>query len=145
MTSKLKMEWDPKFSVDIEEIDIFQQNLFGMFNQLLELKEKKKDTKECINLINEINEYSKIYFSTEERLLRKNKYPDFGTHAKAHRQFTKISVGLRREIAENMEKLTTESILELRNWLTNHILELDSLYIPFIRIINFIENPKQKN
>lgn len=144
MTKEKTMEWDQKFSVDIEEVDIYQQKMFELFNQLIELKENKKDAKECINLISEINEASKQYFTIEERILKKNKYPDFSTHAKAHREFTKRSISLRREIAEDIENLTIDVIIELRQWLINHIESLDSLYVPFIRITNYIEESEKK-
>ncbi len=140
-----RIEWDPKYSVDIEEIDTHQKKMFELFNQLIDLKEAKKDTKECINMISEINEYSKFYFSIEERLLRRKGYPDFGSHAKAHRQFTKRSISLRREIAEDIENLSYEVIDELRNWLVDHILTFDSMYVPFLRINRFVEEAKQKN
>lgn len=145
MTKELKLEWDPKLSVSIEEIDKYQQKMFEMFNQLIDLKENNSEAKEFINLISEINEFSKLYFGAEEKILRKNKYPDYVAHAKAHRQFTKNSISLRRELSENVESLTDQAIIELREWLINHILELDSMFIPFIRITDYIENTKQKN
>ncbi|MFH2058099.1 MAG: bacteriohemerythrin [Pseudomonadota bacterium] len=139
MTNELKLEWDPKFSVSIEDIDKYQQKMFEMFNQLLDLKKNKNEAKEYIDLISDINEFSKLYFGAEEKILRKIKYPDYAAHAKAHRQFTKNFISLRREIAEDVENLTDQAIVELREWLINHILELDSMYIPFIRITDYIE------
>lgn len=145
MSEEKMMDWDPKFSVDIEEIDVHQQKMFVLFNQLIELKENKKDAKECINLISEINDEAKLYFSTEEKILRLNKYPDFQTHSKAHREFTKRSISLRREISEDINNLTIDVIVELRQWLIDHIQSFDSLYIPFIRITDYIKNSKKKN
>ena len=140
-----KLEWDPKYSVDIEEIDTFQKRMFELFNQLIDMKKAKAEPKDCINMISEINEYSKLYFSTEERYLRKKGYPDFAAHSKAHRQFTKSSISLRREISEDIENLTDDVIEELRNWLINHMLTLDVLYVPFLRINQYIEEANQKN
>lgn len=145
MNSIEKIEWEEKYSVDVEEIDIHQKKMFELFNQLIDMKKSKADAKDCINMITEINEYSKLYFSTEEKYLRKKGYPDFITHSKAHRQFAKTSISLRREISENVENLTDDVIEELRNWLINHIVTLDVLYIPFLRINKYIEESKQKN
>ncbi len=140
-----KIEWEKKYSVDVEEIDIHQKKMFELFNLLIDMKKEKADIKEAINVITEINEYSKLYFSTEERYLKKKGYPDFHTHAKAHRQFAKISISLRRELSENEEYLTFDVIEEMRNWLINHILTIDTLYIPFLRINQYIEDSKKKN
>lgn len=136
------VEWDPKYSVGIEEIDNHQKKMFELFNQLIEMKQSKVESKECINMISEINEYSKLYFSTEEKYLRKKGYPDFGDHAKSHRQFTKSSISLRREVAEDIKNLTDDIINEFREWLINHILTMDALYIPFLRIDQYIEDSK---
>ncbi|OGQ91313.1 MAG: chemotaxis protein [Desulfobacula sp. RIFOXYA12_FULL_46_16] len=140
-----KIEWEKKYSVDVEEIDIHQKKMFELFNQLIDMKSSKTDIKDCVNVITEINEYSKLYFSTEEKYLKKKGYPDFHSHAKAHRQFAKISISLRREISENEDSLTLDVIEEMRNWLINHILTRDTLYIPFLRINQYIEDSKKKN
>lgn len=145
MTNIQKIEWEKKFSVDIEEIDMHQKKMFELFNQLIDMKKSNTDIKECINMITEINEYSKLYFSTEERHLKKKGYPDFQTHAKTHRQFAKLSITMRRELAENEEALTFEAIEEMRNWLINHILTTDVLFIPFLRINQYIEDVAKKN
>lgn len=140
-----KMNWESRFSVDIESIDEHQKKLFELFNELIDLKQKKKDSKECTNKISEINDFAKLFFSTEERILRKEGYPDFQTHSKQHRQFIKSSISLRREIADDMNNLTDEVIEQLRDWLIQHILEMDSQYIPFVRIKGHIRKSNQKN
>jgi hemerythrin len=144
MSGLEKLDWDPKFSVDIEEIDIHQKKMFELFNQLIDMKKSKVDTKLFINMISDINDYSKLYFTTEERYLRKEGYPDFADHAKVHRQFIKNSISLRREVSEDIANLTDDVILELRNWMINHITTLDSCYVPFLRIKQYIEEPKKK-
>jgi len=140
-----KMEWEPKYSVDIEEIDEHQKKMFELFNQLIDMKKSEVDVKEIVNMISVINEYSKLYFSTEEKYLRKKDYPDFEAHSKAHRQFTKSFISLRRNVSDDIGILTFEVIDELRNWLINHMLTFDSLYIPFLRIDRYIDESKQRN
>jgi hemerythrin len=139
-----KVEWDPKYSVDIEEIDAHQKKMFEMFNELIDMKNLNEDDKVSVNLLSDINDYCKLYFSGEEKILRKKGYPDFDSHAKAHRQFIRHTVSLRREIAEDADNLTKEAIIELRNWFINHLEAKDSLYIPFLRIHQFIEDRSKK-
>jgi len=140
-----KLEWEKKYSVDVEEIDTHQKKMFALFNLLIDMKASKTDLKDCVNIISDINEYSKLYFSSEEKYLKKIGYPDFNSHAKAHRQFSKLSIGLRREISENEAALTLDVIEDMRNWLINHILTFDARYIPFLRINQYIEDSKKKN
>ena len=137
-----KMEWDPKYSVDIEEIDTHQKKMFELFNQLIDIKRSETDTKIYMNKIAEISEHSKLYFRTEENYLKKTGYPDFETHSKTHRQFVKSFIGLRREISEDIENLTEGVIMELRGWMINHMLTLDAFYVPFLRIHKYLEESK---
>ena len=140
-----KIEWDPKYSVDIKEIDACQKKIFELFNKLIDIKREEIESKVYINMISEISEHSKLYFRTEEKYLKKKGYPDFEAHSKAHLQFIKSFISLRREISEDIANLTDDVILELREWMINHILTFDSLYVPFLRIDKYIEESKQKN
>ncbi len=140
-----KMDWDPQFSVAIDEIDEHQKKMFIFLNDLIDLKGRTSDPKEFTSKVSEINDYSKFYFTSEEKLLRKRKYPDLEVHLKAHRQFIKRSISLRREIAEDVENLSYDVIKELRDWLISHILTLDARYVPFVRLNKYIDDYKAKN
>lgn len=139
------IEWDEKYSVDVPELDEYQKELFNRFNAIIEMKSKKMDAKAATNMISDLNDYSKMFFSKEERILRRRGYPDLETHAKAHRQFIKNSISLRREIAEDINCLTMEILVELRDWLVEHIETSDSLYVPFLRIHQYIDDCQKKN
>jgi hemerythrin len=134
-----KMDWNPHFSVDIDEIDAYQKKMFSLLNDLINLKKNQVDTKEYTNKVSQINDFGKLYFNSEEKLLRKNKYPDFEAHQKAHHQFIRRSISLRKEIAEDVENLSYDVIKELREWLFSHILSHDAKYVPFLRINRFVD------
>jgi len=138
------VEWDEKYSVDVPEIDACQKKLIDMFNTLIELKTNKGETKDVANLITEINDFSKIFFSKEEKMLGQKEYPDLETHAKAHRRFIKKAIGLRREIAEDVDNLSKEDIVELRDWLVAHFESEDALFVPFLRIHRYVEACENK-
>lgn len=137
-----KIDWDPSYSVDIPEIDELQKKMFALFNVLIDLKTEASDEKDAANMISEINEYCKFYFSKEEEYLKKEGYPEFESHSKEHRQFVKTTINLRREIAEEADNLTYQTIKDLREWLVNHIVKSDSLYVPFLRIKKYINESK---
>ncbi len=141
----LKIEWDPGFSVDVAEIDVHQKKMFDLFNELIELKQKKADPKMIANLVSDINDYGKLYFTTEEKILMERQYPDRDAHARGHRRFIRNAISLRREIVEDVDNLTLDSILSLRDWLIEHIQTSDVLYVPFLRIHRYIEDASRKN
>ncbi len=140
-----KIEWEEKFSVDVPELDAFQKELLERFNTLIDMKTNNEESKAVTNMISDINDFSKMYFAREEKLLRQRKYPDLESHSKSHRQFVRNSISLRREIAEDINNLTIEVILELRDWLVDHIETSDSLFVPFLRIHQYVDDTKRKN
>jgi len=140
-----KIEWDERLSVNIPEVDELQKKMFALLNVLIDLKENDAAAKECSNMVAEINEYSRYFFSKEEEYLRKCKYPEVGSHAKEHRQFIKTTISLRRQVAEDKNNLTFELIKEMRDWLVDHIITTDLMYVPYMRITNYIKESKARN
>lgn len=140
-----KIEWEEKFSVDVPELDAYQKELLEKFNTLIDMKTNNEEAKAVTNMISDINDFSKMYFAREEKLLRQRKYPDLESHAKSHRQFVRNSISLRREIAEDINNLTMEVILDIRDWLVDHIETSDTLFVPFLRIHQYVDDTKRKN
>ncbi|MCF8075899.1 MAG: bacteriohemerythrin [Desulfotignum sp.] len=140
----LKVEWESEFSVDVAEIDAHQKKMFDLFNELIDLKQKKAESKAIANIITDINDYSKLYFTEEERMLRQREYPDRDIHARYHRRFIRNALSLRREITEDVNNLSLEAIVSLRDWLIEHILTNDAMYVPFLRIHQYVEDASRK-
>ncbi len=138
-----KFEWKEELSVDIPEIDELQKKMFALLNVLIDLKDNDKDGKECSNMVAELNEYSKYFFSKEEEYLRRCGYPEIDYHAKEHRKFVKNAISLRRQVTEDKENLSYEVIIQLQEWLVQHIMTSDLLYVPFLRTTNYIKESKK--
>jgi hemerythrin len=139
-----KIIWDEKLSVDIPEIDELQKKMFALINALIDLMEGDAESKECANMISEISEYSKYYFSIEEEYLKKSKYPEFADHTKMHRKFETVVMNLRRQVADDKNNLTDETINNLKDLLVNHIETLDLKFVPFLRTNSFIDKYSNK-
>ena len=140
----LKVEWHAGFSVDVAEIDTHQKKMFDLFNELIDLKQEKAESKAIANVITEINDYAKLYFAEEEKILKQREYPDRDVHAKAHRRFVKSAISLRREISEDVNNLSLEDIVSLRDWLIEHIQTNDVMFVPFLRIHRYVQDASGK-
>jgi UDP-N-acetylmuramate: L-alanyl-gamma-D-glutamyl-meso-diaminopimelate ligase len=138
------MEWEVRYSVEIDEIDEQQKIMFQLFNKLIDIKQSESADKDYIDVLNAINENSRLFFNIEEKHLKKRGYPDLSLQIKAHRHFLKHSMCLRREIAENDNSMTYDTIEQLRERLITHILNEDSLYIPFMNLSQYVEDCKKK-
>nr|WP_319491361.1 hemerythrin domain-containing protein [uncultured Desulfobacter sp.] len=138
------IEWDKKYGVDVPELDESRKQLMEMFNTLIGMKSKKGGNKDVSNLVTDVNDYSKLLFSQEEKVLGQKGYPDLDLHAKSHRRFIKKAIGLRREIADDVDNLSLEDILVLRDLLIKHFEVADKMFIPFLRIHNYVDECETK-
>ncbi|MBF0242914.1 MAG: hemerythrin family protein [Desulfamplus sp.] len=135
-----KIEWDQSLSVDIPEIDEIQKRVFAMLNGLINHKyDDDEIIKDSASMVSELIEYSRYYFGKEEEYLRKSGYPDIECHSKEHRQFIKNAISLRRLVSEDKNNLSYQNITNLRDWLVSHISQKDHVYVPFIRLNNYVE------
>ncbi len=81
------LEWNPRFSVKIAEIDQQHKKLIGLINRLHEsmqpvsnhdeLKTAIKELSTQALVINEMVEYSSYHFFTEEKYMRQYMYPGY--------------------------------------------------------------------
>ncbi|MBF0378852.1 MAG: hemerythrin family protein [Desulfamplus sp.] len=139
------IEWEQSLSVDIPEIDELQKKIFAMLNGLINNHDQDDEiVKDGAAMVAELTEYSRYYFSKEEEYLRRCGYPDIDCHSKEHRQFIKNTINLRRQVSEDKKNLCYDSVSNLRDWLVNHISGTDHIYVPFVRINNYVEECRIK-
>ncbi len=77
--------WCDEYSVNVEEIDIQHQKMLEHVNNLHTAVEACIDKNELKKLLVELVEFTRMHFSTEEKLMKKHDYPDFAEHHKEHR------------------------------------------------------------
>ncbi|MBF0301765.1 MAG: hemerythrin family protein [Desulfamplus sp.] len=143
--SGYKIEWEQSLSVDIPEIDELQKRVFMMLNGLINQHELDEEMlKDAAAMVAELTEYSRYYFSKEEEYLRRCGYPDIDCHSKEHRQFIKNTINLRRQVSEDKKNLSYQTVSNLKDWLVSHISGTDHVYVPFVRINNYVEECRLK-
>ncbi len=138
------LQWDCKYSLSNTAIDEQQQKMFELFNELLSSTCDAKAKKHIPITVNALNDQAKLFFSTEEKLLRTNGYPDCDTHVKRHRGFIRAAIELRRKIADTPDTLEPEDIQKLRELFIIHIESTVQLCLPFLRIQAYIKGKNQQ-
>lgn len=126
------IKWDPKYSVNIAEIDKQHQKIMDLINQLHDamLVGKSKDV--VGKVLGELVQYTVHHFGTEERLFAKHGYPDRVTHKVEHDALTKRAGELKAQFDGGKAPVTIEVLKFLRDWLTHHILGSDHKYVAFL-------------
>lgn len=137
------LEWDPRFSVRIAEIDQQHKKLIGLINRLHESMQQAGDRDALetaieelsaqATVINEMVEYSSYHFSTEEKYMRQYMYPDFEKHKKEHEYFINKVRTLKSDFDGGQAILSSQIMEFLKEWLGGHILGVDKKYEPFFQ------------
>lgn len=129
-------EIKPEYLTGIESIDKEHTRLFDLADetyQILHNDLSQDKTSEIVRLVSELIDYTRVHFSNEEAYQKSIQYPYLAEHAMQHRQFEDSLLAIDIDSLENdleQQNETVESILEfLVNWLVNHILKVDMLYV----------------
>ncbi len=127
------IEWEDRYSVGIIEIDAQHRRLFEIYNNLIEAMYQGVGVKELGNALNELLEYAVVHFMTEEGYMQKYGYPGYDAHKNVHKEFRERFYGLHKEFHEGKPVLTAEVTEYLRDWLKNHVLNMDQKYAPHLK------------
>lgn len=125
--------WDPRYSVDVREIDDQHKKLFEIINKLDDHMRLGKGKEILGSVLREMVNYTKIHFATEERILRDSGYPDYDQHKAVHEKITDRVSTIHKEYLEgNGSHMSIETMNYLNNWLAKHILGTDQKYSPHL-------------
>ena len=125
--------WDEKYAVNIKEIDVQHKKLVELINGLNEAIYSGQGCQKLESVFKELVEYTKTHFSNEEELMRSNDYPDFLKHKAKHEELTKEVVSLQKQFEGGRILITMQVMKFLKDWLINHIQDVDKKYAPFLK------------
>lgn len=125
------IQWDKRYSVGVEKIDEQHKMFFGLINKLEDLTHHDDFRDELPRLLNEIVEYAALHFRTEEKMMIESKYDGYEDH---HAKHEAIKADIYQECKRVVEKEATAMDViwlynYMRNWVKNHILEVDMMYV----------------
>ena len=123
-----KIVWSEEYSVGVKELDAQHQKIIELINMLADSSEGEGDLKSIAYVVNEMHSYIIDHFSTEERMLKKKKYPGLKAQRASHdafiKEFSYICLEVSRDRSGAVKRLTEY----LGNWWSSHILEEDMQY-----------------
>lgn len=126
------MEWNQKFSVNVKEIDEQHKKWIGILNELHDSMRAGKGSATVGKVLDELVDYTKVHFTTEERLMQANAYPHFAGHKRIHENMVREVEQLREKYRSGSSVLTIEVMQFLKNWLSEHITGTDQSYSPYL-------------
>jgi len=127
------IQWDQAYSVSIGSIDNQHKRWIELVNNLHQamLEGKGKDVLD--QTLNAMIDYTKVHFSTEEKLMSQHGYGEFAAHKKLHDQFIERVAQLQQRKDSGEKALTIDVMTTLKDWLINHIQKVDTRYSGFLK------------
>ena len=129
-----KFVWNQmKHDVKVEKLNDQHKMLFDTLDKLYKAMEDKSDKNALAKVIDELILYSKEHLMTEEALLEKYNYPGLAQQKEQHKIFIEKVLHFREEFGTNNNfMLYFNMAVFLKNWIANHIQEIDRLYSDFL-------------
>lgn len=116
-----------------DQIDTEHAKLLEIINTFI-LTSSKGQEKQTLETLNFLVDYVKTHFSHEESLQRQSKYPNFGRHAKIHRELEKAVLDVRKEFDKSgfSYELSSKVIVRVGGCIMAHILSEDKEFAQFL-------------
>jgi hemerythrin len=131
----ITMQWTPKMSVGVAELDDDHKVLIRIINQLSASLDDEARRRAVRQSLIALKRYAQYHFGREESVMAASGYPTLGAHREEHHDFVNRIQALADEFeaTEDGSAELGKSLLDfLINWLQHHILIVDMSYRPYV-------------
>jgi hemerythrin len=134
MDDDILVEWDDRYSVNIQLIDDQHKELINMTNSLYKgcLSGDEAARSYFMETIRGTVDYVKYHFSAEEKMLENVKYPDIVQHKREHESFIKQILEDVEKFQEGKKFVPNVFVRFLKDWILTHIAVQDKKYSEYI-------------
>lgn len=125
--------WSQKFQVGIGFVDAQHKQLVDIINRLHEAMASGRGKEVLGKTLEELIRYTKAHFAAEEKVLESSGYPEFPQHHAEHERLTLAVLEFHRKLISNELGLSINVMAFLKDWLGQHILNVDMQYAPYLK------------
>ncbi len=125
------VQWNESLSVGISRIDLQHKNFIRLLNDLDESLSLGR-SEALSDILWSLVDYAKIHFATEEELFLLHDYPESKEHIQDHEAFNRKVAQLQSKSGENINQIAAELLRFMREWLNNHVIQVDQKYSAFL-------------
>ena len=116
------IEVDALHRIGVARLDRQHQKLVRLANTLNDAVKAGRSMPTVRHLFDQLVRYLRHHFSTEEQLMQRHGYPDYGTHGKAHAGAILEIARLRERLEHGAEFVALQAI---KDWLVDHVRTMD--------------------
>lgn len=124
------IEWSPRLSLGIDEIDHQHRKLIELINDLDRAMEQGQGKAVIGRTLDGLVAYTQFHFSAEEKLMDRCSYPGSERHKGEHVAFVRKLIDFKTGYAAGQLGLSIAVMSFLSTWLTEHIQGTDRQYVP---------------
>jgi hemerythrin len=124
--------WDEsKHSIHVQNFDNDHKQLFLTLNLLYNKMSAGEGASIISGILKELKDWGNSHFKAEEELMERFSYPELTSHKQEHVFFIAKVDRFSERYNAGDKQLSVESFFFLRDWFSNHILEVDKKYADF--------------
>jgi hemerythrin len=134
MSDDILIEWDDRYSMNIQFIDDQHKELLNLTNALYKgcLAGDETARTYFMETIRGAVDYVKYHFSTEEKMLETINYPEFAHHKREHETFVKRILEDVEKFQDGKKFVPNDFVRYLKDWVLTHIAIEDKKYSEYI-------------
>jgi hemerythrin-like metal-binding protein len=122
------IEWNPRFSVGVAELDQQHQKLVELTNRLHSSMLAGKSSSVLGPILQQLVAYTRGHFAREEQLMQQAGFPGYEAHKRQHELLTAQVVKFVEEMNAKKLGVSIHVVQFLKEWLLGHIQGADQAY-----------------
>lgn len=122
------LTWNHACPIGVKAMDDQHGVLMDTLNELRLALVHGRARDEVSELLNRLIEFTRMHFSSEERLLEQHGYPGAAAHRDEHQRLLRQVEEAALRTQQNDDLHMQSLLLFLREWYLNHVEELDHQY-----------------
>ena len=125
--------WKEDYLIYVDKIDRQHQRLVEILNNLASAMSQGKGKDVLGETLNELIDYTVYHFSEEEKYFDQINYPGAEKHRKEHQLLIEDVLKFKTSYEAGKVGLTIELMKYLKNWVINHINNIDKEFGRYLR------------
>ena len=125
-------EWNDGYSVGIDDVDQHHLHLVALLNDMYDGFTAGMGADQLAPFLDELVDYATYHFACEDRWMAASLYPELAGHRIEHEKFIAAVVALQLRMIRQERGLYLETLVFVKNWLSEHILQTDARYGRYI-------------
>ncbi|HCX99536.1 MAG TPA: hypothetical protein DG754_05285 [Bacteroidales bacterium] len=121
--------WQSKYETGVMSIDNDHRSLVSMIENLYSAISKGEGKSVIDDIVKGLSEYAIVHFNREEILMASIGFEGLEKHRKTHEGFAHRVNSFQQTLASGQQNISVEVVSFLRDWLINHIQNIDMQFV----------------